>query len=122
MDKLERMMEAQRAFAQGFADLRSLDAVGRDEWLRDTAVCMAAEAMELLAETNWKHWKARRPLDVDAAREEVADITCFLLNAAAILGMDADGLCEAHLAKVAKNHERQRNGYGKRAEKAGGAV
>ena len=66
-----------------------------------------SELRELLA---WKHWKQypdNFSIDKEEARFEVADLMCFLMNIAILLGMSGDELLHYTYAKQKHNVERQ---------------
>jgi hypothetical protein len=79
------------------------------------------EACELRDWTPWKPWSGQlgnkssvRPWSFEHLREmrvEIADLWCFLQNAAAWLGMDQEMFVKYHLEKVEINFKRQREGY-----------
>ena len=69
------------------------------------------EGVELQRLTNWKWWKQPKPLDVDAAREELIDILHFVIHAALELDMTAEQFFIQYRRKMQINIKRQEEGY-----------
>lgn len=83
------------------------------DMIRADVEAMRQELAELTDCFPWKHWRkvSDQPFDVQNARVEVVDIMHFLVNIALYLGMDANDLHAAFMAKNQVNHERQDSGY-----------
>ena len=80
---------------------------------RVSALCTAIvhEAIELQRTTNWKWWKKPGKFDAAAAREELADIWHFVVQASLELGMTPEDLLAEYERKHAVNVDRQDSGY-----------
>lgn len=90
--------------------------------VQENAQAIIMEGAELLDWTPWKHWSQKsgnkmiNPDEmmsgshIEEMRIELADITCFLINACMALGMDADTLNDYHRKKMEINHGRQDTG------------
>lgn len=127
MDRLEEVFELQRRLqtrlgrdVEPWTNLGWTDQAGEDEakrrfWsvLRDDVEAMQQELAELTDCFPWKHWRpaSAQSFDLQNARVEVVDMLHFLLNIAMKLGMDAQGLYGAFVAKNEVNHCRQDSGY-----------
>ncbi len=84
------------------------------------ALCLMMEASELMDWTRWKHWSQQlgnkeplvpgSPQHIREMRVEIADLMCFLVNAAFALGMTAEMFNTIHAEKVGVNHQRQNTG------------
>lgn len=112
-DRIGTMMAKQEAFMQTLGiDFKNMPPAERDKIIKECCLAAMVENVELLNEVNWKSWKkTKKPLDVEAARFEIIDDLCFLLEKAIILGMDSEMLFQYFLRKVEINEERQKNSY-----------
>lgn len=111
-DRLETMLIRQKRFATGFFNTKAMGPAEREEWIKEMCLADIVETVELLNETRWKHWKkGGKPMDAEAARFEVADKLCFLLNIADLLEMNAESLFQHHQRKLDINEKRQKEGY-----------
>jgi NTP pyrophosphatase (non-canonical NTP hydrolase) len=111
-DRLSTMVAGQAAFAARYFDVAKLTQAEREKWIKEMCLCVMVEAAELLNEVNWKHWKrTQKAMDTEQARFEIADLLCFLLNAAMLLGMDAESLFQYFMRKCEINRERQALNY-----------
>lgn len=109
LDKLEEVFRMQRELA----GMMSPDRYPGDTEGRVSALCTAIihEAVELQRLTNWKWWKKPGEFDVALAREELADIWHFVVQASIELGMEPGDVLEEYARKNGINQERQRSGY-----------
>lgn len=108
-DRLERLFRMQRELAS----MMKPDRYPPDIDGRVSVLCTAIihEAAELQRLTTWKWWKTPVPLDVSKAREELADIWHFVLQATIELGMEPDDIVREYVRKNSINRERQNSGY-----------
>jgi NTP pyrophosphatase (non-canonical NTP hydrolase) len=83
------------------------------DYLSMNVLAATDELHELLAECRWKTWQSNRGLisDFDAARSELADVICFVLNLALALDMSGQGITDRIEAAWRKNAQRQEEGY-----------
>lgn len=97
------------------------DARQLSKMVQDIATCIAQEASELRDWTPWKHWSKQlgnkngivphwSPDHIHEMRVEVADLLCFVVNAAIMLGMDDEQLFDLWRDKAMKNVARQQQG------------
>lgn len=71
-------------------------------------LCLVLEAAELVNSLPWKRW-ARHPADLDKAKEEFADMLCFLGSMVCLfndLGVSHKDLLEAYKDKLKENADR----------------
>ena len=80
---------------------------------RISALCTAMihEAIELQRTTNWKWWKKPMEFNQAEAREELADIWHFLIQASLELGLTPDDILKEYQRKNEINRQRQKDGY-----------
>lgn len=114
MDKLERIFEMQKMLDDDIAARRGLS-FSLEEWMQKEILAMLSELSEVLDEVNFKWWKNKKPLDVDALQGELVDILHFFVSMCIKSGMDAEVLFKKYLEKNKENFDRQ---YG-RSEKKG---
>ena len=109
MDRLDAIFEMQR----GLAAMMSPERYPADAQWRVSVLCTAIihEAVELQRLTNWKWWKTPVSFDHAKAREELADIWHFVVQASIELGMSPDDILAEYKRKNEINQERQRSGY-----------
>ncbi len=111
-DRLGTMFFSQEEFAKRFFDLKGLSPREREKWLKEMIMADIVESVELLNETNWKHWKKQtKEMDLEQARFEVVDKFKFLMTCALLLGMDAEMFFQMNQRKAEINAERQENNY-----------
>lgn len=114
-DKLDVIFSLQNALDRGIEQRRGLEGISRDEWLQKDAIAIFVELGELLCEVNYKWWKNKKPVNEDAAREELVDVLHFLISMCIRMGMTADDLYNGYVSKNKENFDRQ---YG-RSQKQG---
>lgn len=71
-------------------------------------LCLMLEAAELVNAMPFKRW-ARHPPDLAKAKEEFADMLCFLGSIICLfdeLGVSAEDLADAYFVKVLENRKR----------------
>ena len=80
---------------------------------RISALCTAIihEAVELQRTTNWKWWKRQQEFDYNKAKEELADIWHFVVQASLELNLTPQQLFLEYVNKNKINFERQKAGY-----------
>ena len=115
-DLLGRMYAAQRSVMDEIGAGRA--GYPHDTEGRVSSLCTAIiqEAAELQNTTGWKWWKKNnkstaRHFNEAHAREELADIFHFAVQAAIVLGMEPADLVAEYERKAAVNVRRQREGY-----------
>ncbi|MGY8694383.1 MAG: dUTPase, partial [Verrucomicrobiia bacterium] len=64
----------------------------------------------------WKWWAKYQEFDKQNARVEVIDLFHFLVSLAQTLGMTAEDVFDAYVAKNKVNHQRQDSGYTEKDE------
>ena len=114
-DKLDVIFSLQNALDREIEQRRGLEGISRDEWLQKDAIAIFVELGELLCEVNYKWWKNKKPVNEDAAREELVDVLHFLISMCIRMGMTADDLYNGYVSKNKENFDRQ---YG-RSQKQG---
>ncbi|MCI7571178.1 MAG: dUTPase [Clostridiales bacterium] len=114
-DKLDVIFSLQNALDRDIEQRRGLEGISRDEWLQKDAIAIFVELGELLCEVNYKWWKNKKPVNEDAAREELVDVLHFLISMCIRMGMTADDLYNGYVSKNKENFDRQ---YG-RSQKQG---
>lgn len=114
-DKLDVIFSLQNALDRGIEQRRGLEGISREEWLQKDAIAIFVELGELLCEVNYKWWKNKKPVNEDAAREELVDVLHFLISMCIRMGMTADDLYNGYVSKNKENFDRQ---YG-RSQKQG---
>lgn len=112
MDKLAEIFRLQEALNERIGvSLRELPEEKKTEWVLNYTRAMQQELAELIDSVPWKWWAKYQKFDEQNARVEVIDLFHFLISIAQALGMTADDVYEAYLAKNKVNHERQESGY-----------
>ena len=108
-DRLEEIFRMQRELAS----IVSSNGYPKDTDGRVSALCTAIihEAVELQRLTSWKWWKRPASFDVGAAREELADIWHFVVQASIELGMTPQDVLDEYAKKNRINVDRQKSGY-----------
>jgi hypothetical protein len=76
-------------------------------YIRQTVLCATDELHELLHEVHWKPWKASCGIrDVEAYREELADVLHFILDLYLAAGLTGDDLVNDYVSKYKENMRR----------------
>ncbi len=127
MDKLETIFQLQKQLNDDISDRRGLGRMEGAEWIQKNVLAMVSELGELLNEVNFKWWKNERPIDRDAACEEMVDVLHFFVSMCCCIGMDAQELFERYIEKNKENFDRQygrsqKKGYDIREQADTGAV
>lgn len=81
------------------------------KWVLNYTRAMQQEIAELIDSVNWKWWAKYQKFDEQNAKVEVVDLFHFLISIAQVLGMSADDVHAAYVAKNKVNHARQDSGY-----------
>lgn len=111
-DKLDELFRMQAQLNERIGvDMASLDDAGKTEWVLNYSRAMTQEIAELTDSVPWKWWAKYQKFDEQNAKVEVVDLFHFLISLAQVLGMSADDVYEAYLAKNKVNHARQESGY-----------
>jgi dimeric dUTPase (all-alpha-NTP-PPase superfamily) len=117
MDKLEEIFGLQETLNRRIGvRLEGLSEEEKTRWVLNYARAMQQELAELIDSVPWKWWAKYQEFDEQNARVEVVDLFHFLVSAAQALGMSADDVHRAYLAKNRVNHERQESGYAAKDE------
>jgi dimeric dUTPase (all-alpha-NTP-PPase superfamily) len=112
MDKLQRIFEMQEELnARIGVNLKDIDEEEQAKWVLNYSRAMQQEMAELIDSVPWKWWAKYQSFDKQNARVEVIDLFHFLISMAQTLGMSADDVYEAYVAKNKVNHRRQESGY-----------
>lgn len=113
-DKLDRIFRLQEEYNQ-IVFQRDQRFLTENPSMEDkiSAICRAIihEAVELDRETSWKWWKRPKHFQRTKAKEELIDLQHFIIQAALVLGMDAEEFVQDYELKNRTNRERQFNGY-----------
>ncbi|MCL4179889.1 MAG: dUTPase [Verrucomicrobia bacterium] len=88
----------------------------KTKWILNYCRAMSQEIAELTDSVPWKWWARYQKFDAQNARVEVVDLFHFLISLAQVLGMSADDVFQAYLAKNAVNVQRQDSGYTRKDE------
>ncbi len=111
-DRLEQIFEMQAALNKRIGvDTAAMDEKQRIEWVLNYSRALSQETAELIDSVPWKWWAKYQKFDPQNARVEVVDLFHFLISIAQVLGMSADDVYQAYLAKNKINHQRQDTGY-----------
>jgi dimeric dUTPase (all-alpha-NTP-PPase superfamily) len=112
MDKLEEIFRLQKGLNERIGVV--LDDLSEEEkakWVLNYTRAMQQEMAELIDSVPWKWWAKYQKFDEQNARVEVVDLFHFLVSLAQTLGMTAEDVYGAYLAKNKVNHARQEGGY-----------
>ena len=111
-DKLETLFALQEDLNRRIGvDLTDLSEEEKAQWVLNYTRAMQQEMAELIDSVPWKWWAKYQKFDEQNARVEVVDLFHFLISLAQTLGMSADDVYDAYLAKNKVNHARQESGY-----------
>ncbi|MDQ8187258.1 dUTPase [Pelagicoccus sp. SDUM812002] len=117
MDKLQRIFEMQEELnARIGVNLKDIDEEEQAKWVLNYSRAMQQEMAELIDSVPWKWWAKYQTFDKQNARVEVIDLFHFLISMAQTLGMSADDVYDAYVAKNKVNHQRQESGYATKDE------
>ena len=109
-DSLENIFKLQNSFDKQVHNSERFPQ-SKSEQIDKICTAIIHEAVELQRLTNWKWWKQPKPLDEDAAREELIDILHFVISAAIKLDMTAESFYYEYERKMQINKQRQEQGY-----------
>ena len=111
-DKLAQIFEMQAALNKRIGvDTEGMSDADKIKWVLNYTRALQQEAAELVDSVPWKWWAKYQKFDEQNARVEVVDLFHFLVSIAQTLGMSADDVYQAYLAKNKINHQRQDSGY-----------
>ena len=117
MDKLTQIFEMQEELNSRIGvDLKNIDQEEKTRWILNYTRAMQQELAELTDSVPWKWWAKYQEFDEQNAKVEVVDLFHFLVSLAQTLGMTADDVFDAYIAKNKVNHQRQDSGYDKKDE------
>ncbi len=117
MDKLTQIFEMQEELNSRIGvDLKNIDQEDKTRWILNYTRAMQQELAELTDSVPWKWWAKYQEFDEQNAKVEVVDLFHFLVSLAQTLGMTADDVFDAYIAKNKVNHQRQDSGYDKKDE------
>lgn len=117
MDKLEQIFEMQEELnARIGVQLKDISEEEQTKWVLNYTRAMQQEMSELIDSVPWKWWAKYQEFDKQNARVEVVDLFHFLVSLAQTLGMSADDVFQAYVAKNKVNHKRQESGYAEKDE------
>ena len=97
-------------------NLRGISEEEQVKWVLNYTRAMQQEMAELTDSVPWKWWAKYQEFDKQNARVEVIDLFHFLVSLAQTLGMTADDVFDAYVAKNKVNHQRQESGYAEKDE------
>lgn len=112
--RLTHMLELQRTLQLRYNKGKAIEDFTpeeRMEAIRINVLSCTDELHEALGETGWKPWATSNHLNTEAFKAEMVDAWHFFMNLMLHSGMTADDLYKGYLAKNAKNHQRQVDGY-----------
>ena len=117
MDKLAKIFEMQEELNSRIGvNLRGISEEEQIKWVLNYTRAMQQEMAELTDSVPWKWWAKYQEFDKQNARVEVVDLFHFLVSLAQTLGMTADDVFDAYVAKNKVNHQRQESGYAEKDE------
>ena len=117
MDKLTQIFEMQEELnARIGVNLKGIDEKEQTKWVLNYTRAMQQEMAELTDSVPWKWWAKYQEFDKQNARVEVIDLFHFLVSLAQTLGMTAEDVFDAYVAKNKVNHQRQDSGYTEKDE------
>lgn len=116
MDRLQHIFELQAKLDAEIEKNHRLPEYDLSTWVQKETMAIIVELAELLEEVNFKWWKIPHPLNREALKEELADILHFFVSMCLKVGVNAEELYQAYLAKNKENFRRQmglssREGY-----------
>lgn len=105
---IDELLTLQARLEQAWGRLPDLtDAEAVSEYIRQTVLCATDELHELLHEVHWKPWKEGHGIrDVEAYREELADVVHFVLDLYLAAGLTGDDLVNDYFSKHHENVRR----------------
>lgn len=105
---IDELLTLQTSLEQAWGRLPDLtDAEAVSEYIRQTVLCATDELHELLHEVHWKPWKEGHGIrDVEAYREELADVVHFVLDLYLAAGLTGDDLVNDYFSKHQENVRR----------------
>lgn len=106
-DKLEHIFQLQEKFDRALIENRNLHHIEFEEWIQKEVLAMISELSELLNEVNFKWWKNKKDINMEAVQEELVDILHFFVSMCIKSGMSAQDLYEGYLKKNKENFDRQ---------------
>jgi dimeric dUTPase (all-alpha-NTP-PPase superfamily) len=111
-DRLEQIFEMQEALNKRIGvETAGMSEEQKTQWVLNYSRAMQQEMAELIDSVPWKWWAKYQKFDEQNARVEVVDLFHFLISIAQVLGMSAEDVYQAYLAKNKINHQRQDSGY-----------
>ncbi len=117
MDKLTQIFEMQEELNSRIGvDLKGIGDEEQVKWILNYTRAMQQELAELTDSVPWKWWAKYQEFDKQNAKVEVVDLFHFLVSLAQTLGMTADDVFDAYIAKNKVNHQRQDSGYTEKDE------
>ena len=105
---INELLTLQTSLEQAWGRLPDLDDdAAVSSYIRQTVLCATDELHELLHEVHWKPWKAGCGIrDVEAYREELADVLHFILDLYLAAGLTGDDLVSDYVSKYQENMRR----------------
>lgn len=117
MDKLEEIFELQHELNLRIGvQTEGMDEAEKAKWVLNYSRALQQETAELIDSVPWKWWAKYQEFDEQNAKVEVVDLFHFLISIAQVLGMTAEDIHRAYVAKNEVNHKRQESGYSKKDE------
>ena len=112
MDKLQEIFRMQEELNRRIGvETAGMSEEEQTRWVLNYTRAMQQEMAELIDSVPWKWWAKYQQFDHQNARVEVVDLFHFLVSLAQVLGMSAEDVYQAYLAKNKVNHDRQKSGY-----------
>lgn len=105
---IDTLLSMQKALEQAWGRLPDPDDnAAVSSYIRQVVLCATDELHELLHEVHWKPWKASCGIrDVEAYREELADVLHFILDLYLAAGLTGEDLVSDYVSKYQENMRR----------------
>ncbi len=107
MDKLDEIFALQAKLDSDIIKRRGLEHIGMEEWIQREVLALMSELAELIDEVNFKWWKNKKDVDMDAVKGELVDILHFFTSMCLKVGMTPGELFEISTGKTRENFDRQ---------------
>lgn len=110
MDKLDKIFELQKKFGKLYTnfDTKETTIKYKEERTKHFVLAIVEEVIELLRSINHKEWKIVRFVpNISKLKEEIADITHFLVTIALVWGMNPEEFLKEYEKKNKENWKRK---------------
>jgi dimeric dUTPase (all-alpha-NTP-PPase superfamily) len=111
-DKLNSLFQMQKALnARIGVDTDSMTEAEQIKWTLNYCRALSQELAELTDSVPWKWWAHYQKFDKQNAKVEIVDMLHFIISLAQVMGISADDMYAAYVAKNKINLNRQDTGY-----------